>query len=166
MPNSRCRGQAARSPRERGAALVELAISLPILAVILVGTIDFGRAFRTAMVITDAVRAGAQYGSYSLANSADAAGTTAAAAAVLAANGLSSGPAPVSTTSCGCLDEDNPNAPPSPIACPTPYPCSAGSHLVVDVTVTAARTFSLANPFPGIPNGIVITRSATMRVVP
>lgn len=45
---------------ERGAALVELAVALPLLLVIMVGTIDFGRAFRTAMIVTNAARAGAQ----------------------------------------------------------------------------------------------------------
>ena len=34
---------------ERGAALVELALSTPLLVVMIVGAVDFARAFYTAM---------------------------------------------------------------------------------------------------------------------
>ena len=53
MPNSQVRsavtcatplpGPNRRGRGEAGAALVELAVTLPLLAVILIGTIDFGR---------------------------------------------------------------------------------------------------------------------------
>src|SRR3954453_1086869 len=46
---------------ERGAALVELALSTPLLVVMIVGAVDFARAFYTAMELTNAARAGAQY---------------------------------------------------------------------------------------------------------
>jgi len=49
--------------RERGQALVELAILLPILLVILLGVIDFGRVFYAYVTITNASREGARYGS-------------------------------------------------------------------------------------------------------
>lgn len=49
--------------RERGQALVELAIMLPILLIILLGVIDFGRVFYAYVTITNAAREGARYGS-------------------------------------------------------------------------------------------------------
>ena len=65
---------------DAGSALVELAVSLPLLVLVMVGTIDFARVFYTGMELTNAARAGAQYGAYNPAQSGDIAGmqTTAA----------------------------------------------------------------------------------------
>jgi Flp pilus assembly protein TadG len=48
--------------RSRGQSLVELALMLPLIALILVGTVDLGRAFFAYMRLTNAVREGALYG--------------------------------------------------------------------------------------------------------
>ena len=49
---------------ERGAALVELAMVLPLLAcVVIAGIVDFGFAFQRYEVITNAAREGARLGS-------------------------------------------------------------------------------------------------------
>ncbi len=45
---------------ERGQALVELAIALPLLILILMGIFEFGRAFYTYQVVTNASREGAR----------------------------------------------------------------------------------------------------------
>lgn len=52
------RGEAGR----RGQSLVELALLLPLLALILVGTLDLGRAFFAHQRLTNAVREGALFG--------------------------------------------------------------------------------------------------------
>jgi Flp pilus assembly protein TadG len=46
--------------RERGAELIEVAITLPILLLISVGIFEFGRAFQTWEVLTNAAREGAR----------------------------------------------------------------------------------------------------------
>lgn len=51
------------SRKEKGQGLVELAIILPLLLIILLGTIDFGRVFYAYVTITNASREGARYGS-------------------------------------------------------------------------------------------------------
>ena len=51
---------AARTRDERGQALAELAIVLPVLAGLLLGIIQFGIAFNHYLSLTDAVRAGAR----------------------------------------------------------------------------------------------------------
>src|SRR5262245_42296062 len=51
---------------ERGAAVVELAFALPVLVLIFFITTDFARVFRTSIELTNASRAGAQYGSMDL----------------------------------------------------------------------------------------------------
>lgn len=48
--------------RRRGAAAIEFAIVLPMLMLLLLGGADFGRCFHSAMAITNAARAGAEYG--------------------------------------------------------------------------------------------------------
>lgn len=48
--------------RRRGAAAIEFAVVLPMLMLMLLGGADFGRCFHSAMAITNAARAGAEYG--------------------------------------------------------------------------------------------------------
>jgi hypothetical protein len=48
---------------DRGQNLVELALVMPILILILVGLVDLGRMFNAYIVITNAARVGARYGS-------------------------------------------------------------------------------------------------------
>ena len=56
---------------ERGNSIVELALVLPVLIGLLLGALDFGRVFYSAMAVTHAVTVGAQYGAQSDANSQD-----------------------------------------------------------------------------------------------
>lgn len=49
---------------EQGANLVEFALVLPLLILLLVGVADFGRAFNSYLVITNASREGARFASH------------------------------------------------------------------------------------------------------
>ena len=49
-----------RRVRRRGAALVEFALVMPLLLLLLVGIMEFGRAWSQTQVITDAARQGAR----------------------------------------------------------------------------------------------------------
>jgi len=49
-------------PQRRGASAVELAIVLPLLMTIVLGTVDIGRAFTTRCALANAVRVGAETG--------------------------------------------------------------------------------------------------------
>ena len=49
---------------ERGQSLVELAITLPILILLLLGTLDFGMAIFSYSMLRDAAQEGAFYGSF------------------------------------------------------------------------------------------------------
>ena len=51
-----------RKRRERGQSLVETAVVFPILLLLLAAIIDFGRAFDTYIVLTNAAREGARFG--------------------------------------------------------------------------------------------------------
>jgi Flp pilus assembly protein TadG len=53
--------QAAREKRQRGAALLEAAFTIPMLLLIAVGIFEFGRAYQVKQVLTNAAREGARY---------------------------------------------------------------------------------------------------------
>src|SRR5690349_2393404 len=65
--------------RRTGSAMIEFALLAPLLLLLLAGVLDYSMALRTAMAVSDAARAGAHYGSLSVANSNDIAGMQAAA---------------------------------------------------------------------------------------
>lgn len=113
------------------------------------------------MVVTEAARAGAQYGSFSTTNAVDSAGMISRANAVLAANGLGTGAAPTAQLTCTCLADNATVVGAASVACNT---VCVASHLTASVSVTVSRTFSLINPFPGLPNNFTVSRTATMRV--
>jgi Flp pilus assembly protein TadG len=48
-------------PGERGAAAVEFALILPILLLLVLGLVEFGRAFNVQISLTNAAREGARY---------------------------------------------------------------------------------------------------------
>src|SRR5437867_12150593 len=64
----------ARWPSQRGSAIVELTLLVPLFLLMLLGTMDFARVFYTALSVTHAARAGAQYGAQSNVTSQDYAG--------------------------------------------------------------------------------------------
>ena len=57
--------------REGGQSYLELALVLPFLVLLLLGTLDVGRAFNAQIVVMNAAREGARYG---IAHSSDTAG--------------------------------------------------------------------------------------------
>src|SRR3979409_89002 len=52
---------ARRTRRTRGQAMVEFAITLPILVLLVAGTIELGRGYAFAIATSDAARDGARY---------------------------------------------------------------------------------------------------------
>lgn len=141
----------------RGAALVELAVSLPALLLLLFGVMDFARVFYTATELTNAARAGVQYGALSSINSSDS--TTMQARAQAASPQISGYTVSTPVRSCGCMTQGGAF---TTQTCTTSCATST-DHLVVYVTVTASKTFNTITRLPGLPQTIALTRSATMR---
>ncbi|HEU0245076.1 MAG TPA: PKD domain-containing protein [Candidatus Limnocylindrales bacterium] len=61
-PPAPATGPADRGANSRGQALVELALILPVLLLLLLGAIDFGRVFYSQITVNDAAREGALEG--------------------------------------------------------------------------------------------------------
>jgi len=59
---ARIHGRSGILGRQRGQALVEFALVLPLFTLMIMAIIDFGWAFRSYVTITNAAREGARYG--------------------------------------------------------------------------------------------------------
>jgi len=148
---------------QRGAALVELAVVAPILAVLVVGVIDFGRVFNSAMVVTAAARAGALYGAYSVPHAFDTANITTAVNTVLSSNNMTSGPAPTIAVLCDCATSAGVFTATTPANTCTAT-CGVGSHMVTRVSVSVTRTFTMGASYAVFPTSMTLTRTSIQRV--
>ena len=136
----------------RGSAAVELAVVLPVLALLVLGVADFGRAFVTGSVVAHAAKAGAQYGSQGPAYAVNADAIRVAAtqdAADVSSITVSSR----SYCSCGGAE----------ITCSSGS-CGAYGEPRMFVAVTVSKTFQFLVKYPGLPQSIAMTRVATLRV--
>jgi Flp pilus assembly protein TadG len=121
----------------RGVAAAELALSLSLLAFIMVAATDFSRLFSAYLTITSCARNGALYGCL---NSSHSTNTSAIQTAALNdAGSMSSTPTVSSTTG---TDTDG--------------------NTFVAVTVT--YPFTTLVSYPGITNSLTLTRTVKMRV--
>ncbi len=153
--------------RELGSALVELAVILPILMLLFVGTIDFGRIFYRSMAVAQAARAGAEYGAYNMAQSTDVAGMrTAGKTAVASDLTLVDGDfAPAPSRTCECANQSGSTfTAPSPSTSCDASDCAAGTHSVVTVNVTVVKSYTTLMNYPRIPRTVTITRTTKLRV--
>ena len=71
MVGRRCKASRSRLASERGQALLETAITLPIILFIAVGIFEFGRGYQTLQVVTNAAREGARIAVLPSSTSAD-----------------------------------------------------------------------------------------------
>jgi Flp pilus assembly protein TadG len=136
--------------REHGSSAVEVALMAPILVLLLVGGVDFGRGYYVALEVSSAAESGALYGSL---NTSDTTGMV--AAAKLNATDV---PGLTATASRGCECSDGTGAVASCSSVPT---CAVN---VVDfVEVDTAATYKPIFKFPGIPATFALTGKGRMR---
>jgi Flp pilus assembly protein TadG len=132
--------------REEGSALVELAVSLPLLTIMLLGSAEFARLAYASIEVSNGAHAAAMYAASSLAASSDSGGITNAANSD-AAN-LSGGSA-ISvtsvTTACTCA-----NTAYTPSSCSDNSTCvNNNTSMVTAVTIQTQSTFSPLIHRPG-----------------
>ena len=152
--------------RETGQALVELAFTMPVLVLMLLGAIEFGQATYVAIEVSNAAKAVAAYAAMNSSGGyEDSSGMTAAAKADgYDVNTLLSTPISASVSyACSCslsTDTCSNNTPPAP-----PSGC-ANSHMFVTVNVTTSATFTPAISFKGLPGSFVLHGYAQQEVIP
>ncbi len=137
--------------RQEGSALIELALLLPVFVMLLVGSIDFGRAFYASIEVASAAQAAACYGTQ---QPSDLAGMRAAAA--LDASEINNLTTNVST---GCQCADGSSVQPG---CQSP-PTSCTANIVTYVQVTTSSTYSPMLHYPGLPATFNLQGNARMR---
>ena len=141
--------------RQRGQSLVEFALVLPILLLVLVGTIEIGRFSYYSILVSNAARAGAVYGAQNLATAADFTGIQTAAKN----DGQNVAGLTIDTpvVFCGCTNAS------LTTACPASG-CALPNHPLVYIQVTARGSFNALFSYPGVPASINVVSTEQMRV--
>ena len=131
---------------DSGTALVEFAIVAPMLALLLIGVIDFGRYTYDGILAANAARAGAQYGAQTLITAKDSTGIQ--NAALQDAQNL-----------------PNLSAQGNPVCMVSGAPVTCGTaNAVVYVQVNTTGHFTPLFNYPGLASTVTISGSAMMRV--
>ncbi len=144
---------------QRGTALVEFALLLPLLALVCLGTVDLGRAFKTVNEVRNAAREGAAFAQRHPSRLAGAACTDAGSAQWHARN--EGGPTGqdfgmVVTTPAGTFDSADSGC----------GPFAAGATSGENLTVTVSTTFKLLTPLlEAVTGSPTIRSSVTVRVL-
>src|SRR5258707_587749 len=138
----------------KGSSFIETAILIPMLLVVCCGTMDFARVVYAGIEIANAARAGVQYGALTPGNSGDTAGMIQAAVNDASDLGISNVTA-TARNFCGC------NSGTGEVACSD---TSCGTTPSGYVSVTTNYTFNTTLHFPGLPQTVLLARTAKMRV--
>ena len=137
---------------QSGVAAIEMAVATPLIILMLMGTIDFGRVYYTAVTVSNAARAGVSYGALDPSH-ADNLEKMEEVAESEARN--ISPDKVVAENFCECKDG-------STADCEDDDSCKDGSMRVF-VKVTVQKTFKTIVGYPGIPETVTLTRDAIMR---
>lgn len=151
MYSGQLKRRVKRFPRStRGGAALELAVIFPVLLLLLIGVIDYGRAFFTSVIVANAARAGAEWGASDPANAINTAGIIAFAQA----DGQEAGIVATARRYCEC------GTGVANVGCTA---CPGGAAPDVWVEVTARKTVSMLLPYPGLPRNISLVRTSAFR---
>lgn len=134
---------------EQGGALVEAALTLPVLFMLVLGAVEFSRVAYTSLEVVSAAKAGVAYGAQTGGTSADTAGIT-TAATTDAAN--VSGLTVSSSSSYACSDGTSSTG--------LPTDC-ASSHIIQTLTVSTQTTLNPIIHVPGTPQTYTIKGQAS-----
>jgi Flp pilus assembly protein TadG len=142
----------ALKSREEGGALVETAMTAPLLAVLILGSVEFARVAYAAIEVTNAARAGVSYGAQSGLTASDTAGITWAATH----DGVNIPGMSVSGVSLAYICSDGSASTGAPSDCPN-------SHLEETVTVQTQVTMNPLVHVPGLPATYTLYGSAVQK---
>ena len=149
---------AAFRASRRGAVTVELALLAPIMALMLIGAIDYGTFIFQKMEVQNASQAGVQYAIQATGNNEEA---TLIEAVVRAASDLPAGATVASENFCGCTDGSE-TATNASGGCPGD--CAGGEFPALSIRVTVTNTYTSMFDYPGIDDTLTITGVTVMQV--
>ena len=144
---------------QRGGAMVEFALVLPLLFLMSMGGTDFGRLFYHAVTVANAAATGAFYGGQSrIAAANESAQEQRAIDDAVNIDGVTAS----ASGFCEC-----PGDPPAPISClqAANYNACDGYGLPrVYVRVNALKNFQTIGTYPGVPDNTAVRRDAFIRI--
>ena len=145
---------ASRLKNRRGGAILELAIALPLLIVICIGVMDFGRVYFTSVAVSNAARAGAEWG---ITYPQSTPFQTAQQISFAQLDGAEAGAIAVTaSTECKCGA--------TTVTCSSTTDCGGGfGPPAIWITATASKSVAMLISYPGIPSTISISRTAIFR---
>lgn len=149
---------AARIGGESGSALVELALSVPLLSTLLLGAVEFGRVTYAGIEVSNAARAAVQYAATNGGSSADTGGIQNAAQND-SGNLGSSVTATVYSDTCVCSGSES-----TAHTCGTA--CPSGQFIMETITIQTSATFSPLVSIPGIKGPFTLNGYAKQMVLP
>lgn len=164
-----------RIRNNRGSALVELALTLPLLSLIMIGGIELGRVAYFAIELTNAARAGAALGAQNPAEPGYTSAIEDAAQADAPDITLTWNTAPAVACTCETIYDSSTQAPtysPSkPGSCAAVTTCASVSstqfsQVVEYIVVQPQATVKTIFKYPGIPTSFTLNGSAQLRVFP
>lgn len=150
-----------------GASLIELAIVLPLLAILVVGIIETGRWLTFGIQLSNAAHAGAQFAAQSEINAYQSTDVAAAACNDSQFSCTTSTPAPGNTaapntmfvtSSVSCTYSNGTTS----TSCPTPSSSAVQRNMYVQVST--AGTFKPLMNLPLMPNSVPMSASAIVQV--
>lgn len=146
---------------ERGVALAEFAIMLPLFMLLLLGLIEVGRLLYFTIQVGNAAHSGAQYASQSVQNTAAHAQ---AAALADGANTIDPAMSATARSVCSCWNPVS-GTESAPAAATCSAQCTSGYRITyAQVTVTGTINSLFNYSALGIPTSWTVSRTAMMRV--
>lgn len=150
-------------PRHRGQAAVEFAIIFPLLVLLLLIAVDFGRLFFTFVQLQNSAREGAAYAAANPTDSAPGGGIWTRAMLEKNSQGQGGEGAVAMAVTCAVGAVGSPPPSPVPIACAD---APGGSGPGNTVTVTVTERFSFLTPFVNnLASDLTLRGSATAAVL-
>jgi Flp pilus assembly protein TadG len=148
---------------DAGNALVEFALTMPVLILLLVGAVELARIAFAAIELSNAARAAVQYGGQSAATAADPGGMSAAAsndAANLTGVTTTVIVSGVCSSGAACTGANNGSGP----TCKnTDCQTVANDHIETILTATSSVSFQPGIRIPSLPGPFTIKRTVSQK---
>ena len=149
---------------EAGSALVEAALTAPLLAFMLLGVVELGRVTYIAIETSNAAKAAVQYGAQNSTTAIDRVGME--KVAQMEASGLASKDVNLSISTsgdCSCSSPDTDSVKPFDCHHASLDSCPAPSHVEQTVTATVTASFNPFITLPGLPAPFTLTGKAVQK---
>jgi Flp pilus assembly protein TadG len=163
---------------EAGSALIELALTLPLFTLIIIGAAELGRIAYASVEVSEAARAAVAYGAQNHITAGDTAGITQAAKSS-AADIISTSLSVTPSNACVCETINTGTGQTTNTAittcggtgstaltqCPTSTTNGQVNEIVTYVQATTQATVTTMFHYPGIPTSFTLSGFAEMRVL-